>query len=117
MNSLVEKNKKVVGIFKIETPENILIDEFLALRSKCYAFKCGDKSKNKLKGISKPHSKNNKIDEYKKCLDGEKYQEECNKYFSRSINHEMHLQEKKSTLSIFDDKRCFINNIESKPWN
>ena len=24
---------------------------------------------------------------------------------------------KKSTLSIFDDKRCYINNIESKPWN
>ena len=24
---------------------------------------------------------------------------------------------KKSTLSIFDDKRCYINNIESKQWN
>ena len=24
---------------------------------------------------------------------------------------------KKSTLSNFDDKRCYINNIESKPWN
>ena len=23
---------------------------------------------------------------------------------------------KKSTLSIFDDKRCYINNIESNPW-
>ena len=30
----------------------------------------------------------------------------------------MVLQEvKKSTLSIFDDKRCYISNIESKPWN
>ena len=30
----------------------------------------------------------------------------------------MVLQEvKKSTLSIFDDKKCYINNIESKPWN
>ena len=30
----------------------------------------------------------------------------------------MHLQEiKKSTLSIFDDERCNINNIESKPCN
>ena len=38
--------------------------------------------------------------------------------FLKSINHEMHLQEiKKSTLSIFDDKRCYINNIGSKPWN
>ena len=29
----------------------------------------------------------------------------------------MHLQKiKKSTLSIFDDKRYYINNFESKPW-
>ena len=29
----------------------------------------------------------------------------------------MVLQEvKKSTLSIFGGKRCYINNIESKPW-
>ena len=35
----------------------------------------------------------------------------------RSINHEMVLQKvKKSTLSIFDDKRCYINNIGSLPW-
>ena len=35
-----------------------------------------------------------------------------------TIIHEMVLQElEKSTLSIFDDKRCYINNIESKPWN
>ena len=112
------KNKKVVGKFKIETPKNIWIDEFVALRSKCYAFKCGDDSKNKLKGISKSYSKNIKFDEYKKCIDGEEYQYECDNYFLRSINHEMILQKvKKSTLSIFDDKRCYINNIKSIPWN
>ena len=22
----------------------------------------------------------------------------------------------KSTLSLFDDKGCYINNIENKPW-
>ena len=112
------KNKKVVGKFKIETPKNIWIDEFVALRSKCYAFKCGDTSKNILKGISKSQSKNIKFEEYKKCLDGEDYQQECDNYIIKSINHEMVLQKvKKSTLSIFDDKRCYINNIESKPWN
>ena len=111
------KNKKVVGKFKIETPENIWIDEFVALRSKCYAFKCGDDSKNKLKGISKSYSENIKFDEYKKCLDGEENQYECDNYILRSINQEMVLQKvKKSTLSIFDDKRCYINNIESIPW-
>ena len=82
-----------------------------------YAFKCGDHSKNKLKGVSKSQSKNFKFEEYKNCLDGKEYQGECKNFILRSINHEMHLQEiKKSTLSTFDDKRCYINNIESKPW-
>ena len=71
------------------------------------AFKCGDDSKNRLKGISKCQSKHIKFEEYKKCLDGEEYQRECNNYIIRSINDETHLQEvKKSTLSFFDDKRC-----------
>ena len=112
------KNKKVIGKFKIETPKNIWIDEFVCLRSKMYAFKCGDDSKNKLKGISKSQSKNIKFEEYKKCLDGEDYQQECDNYIIRTINHDMVLQKvKKSTLSISDDKRCYINNIESIPWN
>ena len=47
------KNKKVIGKFKIETPENVWIHKFVCLRSKMYAFKCGDDKKNKLKTISK----------------------------------------------------------------
>ena len=39
------KNKRVPGKFKLETPENIWIDEFVALRSKCYALKCGKDSR------------------------------------------------------------------------
>ena len=112
------KNEKVIGKVKIETPKNIWIDEFVCLRSKMYAFKCGGDSKNKLKGFSKSYSKNIKFEEYKKCLDKKEYQHECDNYIIRSINHEMVLQKvKKSTLSIFDDKRCYINNIESEPWN
>ena len=55
------ENKKVIGEFKIETPKNVWIDEFVCLRSKMYAFKCGDDSKNKLKGISKSQSKHIKL--------------------------------------------------------
>ena len=115
-----EINKKVIGKFKIETPKNIWIDGFVFLRSKAYSFKCknNDEYKNKIKGISKSQSKHIKFEEYYNCLFGKEYQKECNNYIIRSINHEMILQEvKKSTLSIFDDKRCFINNIESIPWN
>ena len=46
------KNKKVIGTFKIETPKNIWINEFACLRSKMYDFKCAGDSKNKLKVIS-----------------------------------------------------------------
>ena len=115
-----EKNKKVIGKFKIETPKNIIIDEFVCLRSKAYSFKCknNDENKNKIKGISKSQSKHIKFEEYYNCLFGGDYQRECSNYIIRSINHEMVLQEvKKSTLSLFDDKRCYINNIKSIPWN
>ena len=111
------KNKKVIGKFKIETPKNIWIDECICLRSKCYAFKCGDDSKNKLKGFSKSQSKNIKFEEYYNCLFGRKYHQECDNYVIRSSNHEMYMQRVKiSTLSIFDDERCYKNNMESKPW-
>ena len=65
-----KKNKKVLGRFKVETPKNIWIIEFVCLRSKMYAFKCGDDSRNKLKGVSKSQSKKINFDEYKNCLNG-----------------------------------------------
>ena len=115
-----EKNKKRLGFFKIETPLNIWIDDFVCLRSKAYSFKCknNDENKNKIKGISKSQSKHINFEEDYNCLFGRDHQKECDNYIIRSLNHEMYLQKvKKSTLSIFDDKRCYINNIESKPWN
>ena len=117
---IIEKNKEVFGKFKIETPKKIWTDEFVCLRSKVYSFKFKDntESKNKMKRISKSQSKHIIFTEFRKCLDGEDYQRECNNYIRRSINHEMHLQEyKKSTLSIFDDKRCYINETKSLPRN
>ena len=71
------------------------------MRSKVYSFKCksGDESKNKLKGVSESQSIHIKFEEYKKCVDGEDYQKECDNCIIRSLNHEMYLQEiKKSTL-------------------
>ena len=112
------KNKKVIGEFKIETPKNIWINKFVCLGSKAFSFKCNDNNEKKIIGVSISQSKHIEFEEYKNCLDGEEYQRECKTYFLRSINHEMHLQEiKKSTLSTFDDKRCYINNIKSEPWN
>ena len=115
-----KKNKKIIGIFRIETPKNIWIDEFVCLRSKVYSFKCknNDENKNKIKGISKSQSKHVKSEEYKKCLDGEEYQRESDNYISKSNNHDMYLQKIKTcTLSIFDDKRYYTNETKSIPWN
>ena len=65
---LSNKNKKVTGKYKMETPKFIWIDGVFCLRSKLYAFKCGDSSKIKPKSISKSYSKNLIFDEYKKTF-------------------------------------------------
>ena len=47
MNYLVKNTKKVIGKYKIETPKNVWIDEFVCLRSKAYSFKCNEDNENK----------------------------------------------------------------------
>ena len=104
--------------FEVETPINIWSDEFVCPRSKMYSFNCGDDSKHKLKSFSKSQSKRIEFEEYKNCLFGGEYQKECVKYNFCSINHELYLHEvNTSTLSLFYDKRCYINETENKPWN
>ena len=67
--------------------------------------------------MSKSQSKNNKFEEYYKYLFGGKNQQECGNYFIRSTNHEMYLQRVlKSSLSFFDEKRCYQNETENIPW-
>ena len=109
MTYIVKKTKKIkdIGKFKLETAKNIWIDEFVCPGKKMYSFKCGVDSKKKLRSISIPNSKFIKFEEKRKCLDKEEYQRECNNYILKSTDHEMCLQEKKSTLSPFDDKRCY----------
>ena len=52
------RNKNIIGKFKIETPKNISADDFVCLRSRAYSIICNDKNTNKIKGISKSYSKN-----------------------------------------------------------
>ena len=85
--------------------------------SKCTACKCGDDSKNKLKGISKSQAKNIKFVENNICLEGEENVNECDNYILKSINHDRYLQKvRKSTLSIFNDKTDYLDNIANLPW-
>ena len=68
------EDQKNVCTLRLETPQNVWVDEFVALRSKIYACKCGYDSKNKIKGISKSYSKKIELDDYQNCLDGENHQ-------------------------------------------
>ena len=45
-------------------------------------------------------SKNTKFEDYKNCLDGEKYHEECENYILGSVNHERHLQKVRKLFNI-----------------
>ena len=54
---LSSKNRKVTDKFKIETPDDIWVDEFIFLRSKMYAYRCGSDGNIKLKYISKSYLK------------------------------------------------------------
>ena len=56
--------------------------------------------------------------ECKICLDGEEKEKMSDNHILKSTNHEMYLQKiGKTTLSIFDDKRNYLDNIESLPWS
>ena len=50
---LFSSEKIYIQNFEIETPRNTWIDDYTCLRSKMYAFKCEDDSKNKLKSSFK----------------------------------------------------------------
>ena len=60
------KNYLVVGKFKIETPKNFWIDEFVCLRSNAYSFKCKNEDEEKVIGVSKSQSKHIKFEDFKK---------------------------------------------------
>ena len=110
-----DKNKKLTGKFNLETPKNIWIDELICLRPKAYSFNCklDNESKNKMKCISNTQSIHINFEEYKKSSDGEDYQKECDNYILRPLNHEMYLQKiNKSTLYLFDDKRCYLRILK-----
>ena len=59
------------------------------------------KMRIKIKAFPKSQSRHIKFEEYYNCLFGREYQEECNKYIIRSINHEMVLQEVKKINIIY----------------
>ena len=110
--------KKIPGYLEIETPKSLYIDRFVCLRIKCYAYTTQlDGCDNKLKGIVKGYKKKISLDQYYKCLMNQTYDITCKQFCIRSHDHNMFLQQiTKKLLSPFDDKRKYINKIQSIPW-
>jgi hypothetical protein len=109
-------NTKVPGKFKVELGGDEMT-EFIALRSKMYAYKTAKSESKKLKGIAKNVVKKCiTFQDYKNCL----FQNLYYKHKMRTLkskDHEMYVQEIfKKSLTPFDDKRyIFDNGIETIP--
>ena len=59
-------------------------------------------------------SKNNKFEVFFENYFGGDYGTECHNYIIKSISHEMSLQElTKNSPSVFNEKRFYLNEIES----
>ena len=106
-------NKKVIGKMKIETSSVLVLDTFTALRSKSYSFSYNNIQKAKQKGIQKAP----KCEEYQNSL----FNSETSKSTNISIRFTLHNltveKQPKLCLNPFDDKRLYINPIQSLPWD
>lgn len=108
------KNKKVPGLFKNESPKDYITD-FVGLKSKMYAFKTENNLEIKhAKGVKK-----NVIEQdltfnlYLNCLANSLKLEHEYKNI-RSIAHNVFTShQKKTSLSVFDDKRWLIDSVHS----
>ena len=112
-------NKKVIGKMKIETSPVLVLDTFTALRSKSCSFSYNNNNKNiniqkaKQKGIQKAP----KCEEYQNSL----FNSETSSSTNISIRSNLHNltveKQNKLALNPFDDKRLYINPIQSLPWD
>ena len=101
-------NNKVIGMFKDEAGGEI-IQEFVGLRSKLYAYKLNGEEEKKCKRIKKNVVKRSiSFEDYKRCLfSSEEQMRRMN--VIRSRFHEMYTEEvSKTALSSNDDKRFIL---------
>ena len=106
-------NKKVIGKMKIETSPIIELDNFVALRSKSYSFSYGTTQKSKQKGLQHTPI----YSQFINSLFNSQTTTETN-YSIRSNTHNLTVQKQdKLALNPFDDKRVYLNPIQSLSWD
>ena len=105
-------NQKVIGKMKIETSPFFKLDNFVALRSKSYSFTYKDIQKAKQERIQ--HTSQNK--HFMNSLFNS--QTTATNYFIRSNAHILTVQKQEKLASNpFDDKRVYLNPIQSLSWD
>ena len=109
----VGKNKKVIGLMKNELGGEIM-SEFVALRPKMYAYKVGSKELKKCKGVKKCVVKKDiKFEDYKRCLLTREMEHRLQLTLISKLHRISTIETNKLALSSEDDKRTYINNINS----
>ena len=106
-------NKKIIGKMKIKTSPIIELDNFVALRSKSYSFSYGTVKKSKQKGIqhTPPYT------QFINSLFNSETTTATN-YSIRSDAHDLIVQKQdKLALNPVDDKRVYLNPIQSLSWD
>ena len=106
-------NKKVIGKMKNETSPVLVLDTFTALRSKSYSFSYNNIQKAKQKGIQKAP----KCEHYKNSLLNSETSSSTNTSIRSNLHNLTVEKQNKLALNPFDDKRLYINPIQSLPWD
>ena len=114
-------NKKVIDKMKIETSPIIELDNFLALRSKSYSFSYGATQKTVQKVTQKAKQKGIQHTPHYLQFINSLFNSEtttATKYSIRSDAHNLTVRKKdKLALNPFDDKRVYLNPIQSLSWD
>jgi hypothetical protein len=110
---LSDKNKKVLGMLKDEMKGSI-ISEFVGIKSKMYSLSYENKNKITGKGIQRAVlEKFFSHDDYKNCvLENDVFFAQNRRIESK--DHQLQtVEQTKLVLTPFDDKRFYINNVDS----
>ena len=114
-------NKKVIGKMKIETSPIIELDNFVALRSKSYSFSYGSAQKLTQKLTQKSKQKGIQHTPIYSQFINSLFNSEtttATNYSIRSNTHNLTVQKQdKLALNPFDDKRMYLNPIQSLSWD
>ena len=110
-------NKKVIGKMRIETSPIIELDNFVALRSKSYSFSYKNAQKTVQKSKQKGIQHTPPYTQFINSLFNSETTTATN-YSIRSNAHNLTVQKQdKLALNPFDDKRVYLNPIQSLSWD